>query len=539
MKSSPSFLLITAISLAGIFCAPSDVYGQRPIAGAEGQWPMASGPNGTSVTKTEQAVPTEWSVSRDEKVLWRTELPEAGLSGIAVWGDKLFLTTNKPLPDNTKDGEAAGSDIVGYCLDAKSGEIVWSVTIPSARVRPFSSLFSDASTPTPVTDGKHVWFVNAGGMMACYDMDGQEVWKRPFDARSRHNAKQCQPILIGKQLLYVMMRDKEDPLARPMKARSGDRKSAPGDWPWTFVRSFDSLTGKPLWVEESGTSIHNTPRIGNVDGKPVVYHMRGGGHRPPEAPYGFSVSSVEGEHAGASLWAYDAKHPAVYTVSQLNDDYTFGIDQGNLLKFDIRNGGLLAKYPLFDKADIRLWDANMQKYELHQDKPFSVVTKKYKAEPTNHTPILVGKYFLFLTHEGHCIGRVDTESGKVEYLQAPIQVVRELGKDDLFLWDKHVPARAENARGIDTSSDKRSLGNGWGHVTSGAPIAVNQYVYFPTMIGMTYVVDATRPVFDTQALVSVNDLGPAEMTWSLSGLSYANGRFFHRGLKEIVCIGEE
>ena len=56
------------------------------------------------------------------------------------------------------------------------------------------------------------------------------------------------------------------------------------------------------------------------------------------------------------------------------------------------------------------------------------------------------------------------------------------------------------------------------------------------MIGLTYVVDASREVFDESALVAINDLGLAGETWSLSTPSYAQGRMFHRSLKEVVCI---
>ena len=56
------------------------------------------------------------------------------------------------------------------------------------------------------------------------------------------------------------------------------------------------------------------------------------------------------------------------------------------------------------------------------------------------------------------------------------------------------------------------------------------------MVGTVYVIDANAETFDARALVSFNDLGPAGITWSLSSLSYAQGRFFHRGLKYVVGI---
>ena len=41
--------------------------------------------------------PSQWSVTRNQNIVWRTTLPEEGQSGIAVWGNRLFLTTMKPL----------------------------------------------------------------------------------------------------------------------------------------------------------------------------------------------------------------------------------------------------------------------------------------------------------------------------------------------------------------------------------------------------------------------------------------------------------
>ncbi|MGJ8643715.1 MAG: PQQ-binding-like beta-propeller repeat protein [Luteolibacter sp.] len=530
----PATKLLPYFLIAGY--TGSIALGKAPIPNADDQWPMAAGPTRTGTTSTTNKVPTAWSGSNDVNIAWRTVLPEAGLSGIAVWDDRVFLTTNKPLPEGTSPENAKGTDIIGYCLDANDGNILWTVDIPSAKETAYSSLFTDNSSATPVTDGLHVWFINHGGMMACYDMQGHEIWKRPFVARTRHNAKQSQPILVDGQLLYVMMREENDPLAKPMIAEPGDRNSPAKDWPWTYIRAFDAASGNPLWVEPSGTSVHNTPRLGYIDGKPFVFHARGGGHLPPETPYGFSMSSAGGHDSGECLWTHDTKNPFAYTVSQFDEKHAYGIENGTLLKFDSQSGKVLKKFPLFAKADIHLWNSKVSKYESHPNSPFSIVTKKFKPIPTNNTPILVGEYFLFLTHEGHCIGRVNTENGKVEYLQAPVQAVRSPGKIDEYLWESHIKPKANNSRGMLTASDPRSEGDGWGHVTAGAPFAVNEYVFFSTMLGMTYVVDSTAEVFDESALVSINDLGSSGETWSLSSPTYAQGKIFHRGLKEIVCI---
>ena len=47
-----------------------------------------------------------------------------------------------------------------------------------------------------------------------------------------------------------------------------------------------------------------------------------------------------------------------------------------------------------------------------------------------------------------------------------------------------------------------------------------------------------RKLWTRNALLAVNDLGPAGQTWSLNSISYANGRLYHRSMKEVVCIGK-
>ena len=89
----------TLITLA-IACLASSLSAEKSpvmVPGSEGQWPMSGGPDGSWKVKTDKEVPIKWSVRNDENIKWKTALPEGGQSGIAVWGDKLFLTINPPL----------------------------------------------------------------------------------------------------------------------------------------------------------------------------------------------------------------------------------------------------------------------------------------------------------------------------------------------------------------------------------------------------------------------------------------------------------
>jgi hypothetical protein len=132
---------------------------------------------------------------------------------------------------------------------------------------------------------------------------------------------------------------------------------------------------------------------------------------------------------------------------------------------------------------------------------------------------------------------VKLSTGKVEYLQVPAQVVRKSGMPDEILPDKTLPNDMKNSSGFRATQDKRNAGTGWGHVSAASPIVVGSHIYFPTMTGMVYVIEWDAKVLDAKALISISDLGPAGETWSLSSLSYANGKLFARSMKELLCIG--
>src|SRR5579871_5360850 len=80
-------------------------------------WPQPAGPHG-NWTAAGRSPALHWSVALNHNILWRTTLPEEGQSGIAVWGNRVFLTIMKPLASETAPKE--GTDIVGYCLDGRN-----------------------------------------------------------------------------------------------------------------------------------------------------------------------------------------------------------------------------------------------------------------------------------------------------------------------------------------------------------------------------------------------------------------------------------
>ena len=135
------------------------------------EWPQAAGPNGNWHSAAIDA-PIRWSVARGENIRWRTKLPNAGQGGIAIAGDKLFLTTFIQQDDKAK---RQSNNILGHAIDRGTGKVLWSVNLKGGRPSPQLYAFSDSTSWSPICDDKHVWFFNASGEMGCWDHQGKEV----------------------------------------------------------------------------------------------------------------------------------------------------------------------------------------------------------------------------------------------------------------------------------------------------------------------------------------------------------------------------
>ncbi len=197
-------------------------------------WPNWRGPhfNGAS---TEKDLPTVFS--KTQGVAWETTLPGEGASTPVVWDDSIFLTS----VDEKADA------VVGICLSAKSGKILWSVPFGKGVRIDERSTYAGSS---PVTDGKTVWFFSGNGDLAAYDFEGNQLWHRNIEKDYGDFAFQwtfsSSPQLYH-GLLYLQVLQRDTPVnGRGLK--SGPIESyllaldpATGETKWKHVRPSDAL----------------------------------------------------------------------------------------------------------------------------------------------------------------------------------------------------------------------------------------------------------------------------------------------------------
>lgn len=501
-------------------------------------WSQGPGPSAGYHLKHGSA-PTKWSVTRDENIKWKRTLPETGQSTVTLWGNRLFLTTMKPVEKDSP----LGKDIIAWCCNAETGTVLWKREIPADYPLRMSGCFSDSSSPPPVTDGKRVCFLNASGMIACFDFDGNKLWNYAAMAVGR-----SQPFLLNGSVVFT----KQNYMPTEKGQFGHDHKDAPLK-DWTQLQAVNLKTGKVTWTSTCGINMGGIPLPHLLDGKPVILLGRGGGHSPPEKPEG--VSMIDGTN-GKTLWTLPLEGFMSTMTMNMHNDHALIFHGGEHLWVNARTGKIVKRVSFVKDIPSRLWKKNRYVSET-----LTIPAGKKMRSIIQQCNILVGDYHYFRSYTHPYVGRVHAHTGKVEFLQLPVQLMRKPdSKHDKLLWDadgvsadtvKQVgkkgipitrwafrPNDMKNSRGYVVMGDARSQGNGWGHHATAIPTAVGNHLYIPIMSGTVYVLNWNAPTLDEKALVAINDLGPVGQSWTRASLSFAGGQVYGHTIRELICVGE-
>ena len=183
-------------------------------------WPQWRGAKADGIS-SEKNIPTKWSKS--ENIAWRTPMPGQAGATPCVWGDRIYATS------------ADKKDLVLVCLNTMDGKILWKQTVGTGNQDARAGEGNSAS-PSPSTDGEHVWVFFGTGILGCYNKDGKEVWK--FDIADRFGKLEIQfgmtstPVLDGDALYLQLIHGR---MSRQDQSRTGK-----------IVR-LDKFTGKTVW----------------------------------------------------------------------------------------------------------------------------------------------------------------------------------------------------------------------------------------------------------------------------------------------------
>ncbi len=137
------------------------------------------------------APPLEWS--KKKNIAWHAEVGH-GFSSPVIVGSKVFIT-------------AEPNELI--CLDAVTGKILWKRTngaddlpeeLQNRDLEPPTEC--GYASPTPCSDGEHVYALFGSGVVACYDVEGKRKWIRLIEIEPKEsNGRSASPVLAGDRLL--------------------------------------------------------------------------------------------------------------------------------------------------------------------------------------------------------------------------------------------------------------------------------------------------------------------------------------------------
>ncbi len=181
-------------------------------------WPQWRGAHHNGISG-EKNIPADWSI-KGQNVLWKLEMPGPGGATPIVWDDHIFVTS------------AAGEELLLLAIKT-DGKLKWQkkIGVGNKVARTDEGNFA---SPSPATDGKHVWAFVGSGDFVSYDFEGNEKWHLNLqDAYGKFNIQfgmSSTPILDGDKLYLQLIHGDGDAETRE-----------------AVVVALDKVTGKQVW----------------------------------------------------------------------------------------------------------------------------------------------------------------------------------------------------------------------------------------------------------------------------------------------------
>ena len=183
-------------------------------------WPQWRGPSLNGISG-EKNLPIRWSSTQN--VAWKLALPALSGSTPIVSGDRIFLNV------------ADQNNLYLWCVDRARGVPIWKQFLGGGNVRMQKQ---NMSSPSPVTDGRHVWVMTVTGILKGFDFDGKELWTRDIQkdyGRFGLNwGYGSSPLLYGDALFVQVLH--------------GMRTRDP-----SYLLRIDTTTGRTVWRVERPT----------------------------------------------------------------------------------------------------------------------------------------------------------------------------------------------------------------------------------------------------------------------------------------------
>ena len=297
-----------------------------------------------------------------KNVAWKLPLPAYSGSTPIIWGDTIFLNV----------ATAANSGAIElWAVDRNKPEVKWKRPIVDAN---HMERKQNMSSPSPVTDGRHVWVMTGLGVFKAFDFDGKEIWSRDLQAdygKFGLNWGYASSPLLRPDALYVQV-------------LHGMKTDDP-----SYVVKIDRMTGKTVWrVERPSPAVRESPDAYTT---PTWIEVNG---RAELIITGGDVLSGHDPATGKEYWRADILNPTRNTSYRIVASTTI-VD--GLIIAPSRNDPIVAVRP----------GGNGDVAATH-------VAWKFAQGPDVPTPVSDGK-LLYIVRDNGVVFALDVKTGQTVY----------------------------------------------------------------------------------------------------------------------------
>ncbi len=414
---------------------------------ADSNWPQFRGPDASGVGSG--SPPVEWNGESGKNILWKTEVPGLGHSSPIIWGDRIFVTSAVPeagestlkvgLYGDIKPVEGEGvQKFVVYCIDRKSGKILWERVATSGQPKIKRHPKSTHASPTPATDGKHLVVSFGSEGLYAYDLNGKPLWKKDFGVLDAG---------------FYMVPDAQWGFASSPIIHDGVVIIQADVQKNSFVGAFDVATGKELWrTPRKDVPTFGTPAVlpytaGGAKGLQVVvngwhhiggydfktgkelWKLAGGGDIPFPTPVFLDGLLVITNAHGQKRPIYAIRTDAEGDITDTKTAIAWSIDRaGNYMETPLLDNGL--GYFCFDNGILTVYQLSTGE-KLYQQRlgggtsgftssPVAAADRLYITNEDGHSFVLAkgGEYKLLGENElGETVMATPAISGDVLYVR--------------------------------------------------------------------------------------------------------------------------
>ncbi len=288
--------MIKTFIAAGLFAATLTTFAAQ-------DWTEFRGSTGQGISDARN-VPLVWSDTNN--VAWKVPIPGTGWSSPVLLQGRVYLTTA------VEGGSGAESSLRTLCLDAATGQALWSTEVFKVPGGKKHSKNSHAS-PTPVLEKNRIYVHFGPQGTACLDLKGKVLWRNTSLPYPPVHGNGGSPILVEDLLVFscdgasdpfIVALDKKDGVVRWKTNRETKAQKkfsfstpllitvngqnqiiSPGSG---MICALDPKDGKELWRVRYAEGYSVVPRPVFGEGlvffstgfdRPIVMAIRPDGHR--------------------------------------------------------------------------------------------------------------------------------------------------------------------------------------------------------------------------------------------------------------------